>query len=130
MVKLSNKAIIYSALLVLLFIAAASCGYYSFSGSGLKGTGSVAVPLFENQTQEYGIRESLKIINQYFFNTHEGIGSTQKGDAMLYFSEFHKSWRKIYAYNRVVEERKKRSGGDKIDIFGDIGEEFEVSDEL
>jgi hypothetical protein len=36
-----------------------SCGPYSFTGSGLPGIKTIAVPLFENQTQEYGIREEL-----------------------------------------------------------------------
>jgi len=36
------------------------------------------------------IRNSLKIVNQYFFNTHKDIGFTQKGDTTPYFSEFHK----------------------------------------
>lgn len=38
------------------------------------------------------IRNSLKVINQYFFNTHKDIGFTQKGDTTPYFSEFHKLW--------------------------------------
>jgi hypothetical protein len=42
---------------LLLFIS--GCGVYSFSGSGLSGVNTIAVPLFDNQTQEYGIRESL-----------------------------------------------------------------------
>ncbi|MDH4221924.1 MAG: LPS assembly lipoprotein LptE [candidate division Zixibacteria bacterium] len=36
-----------------------SCGPYSFTGSGLPGIKTIAIPLFENQTQEYGIREEL-----------------------------------------------------------------------
>lgn len=85
MVKLSNKAIIYSALLVLLFVAAASCGYYSFSGSGLKGTGSVAVPLFENQTQEYGIRESLtqKVVDAYVQDNTLKVVNEKIADSIL-----------------------------------------------
>ena len=35
------------------------CGPYSFSGSTLKGVKSIAVPLFDNQTTQYGIREEL-----------------------------------------------------------------------
>jgi hypothetical protein len=41
----------------LLFIS--GCGVYSFSGSGLSGVNTIAVPLFDDQTGEYGIREAL-----------------------------------------------------------------------
>jgi hypothetical protein len=43
-------------ILLAIFI---SCGPYSFSGSALKGLDTVAVPLFENQTTQYGLREDL-----------------------------------------------------------------------
>jgi hypothetical protein len=42
---------------LLLFIS--GCGVYSFSGSSIPGIKTIAVPLFDNQTQEYGIRENL-----------------------------------------------------------------------
>ncbi len=42
-----------------LLFSVSGCGVYSFSGSGLSGINTVAVPLFDNQTQEYGIREAL-----------------------------------------------------------------------
>jgi len=42
---------------LLLFIS--GCGVYSFSGSSLPGIKTIAVPLFDNQTEEYGIRENL-----------------------------------------------------------------------
>jgi hypothetical protein len=42
---------------LLFFIA--GCGVYSFSGSSIPGVKTIAVPLFDNQTQEYGIRENL-----------------------------------------------------------------------
>ncbi|PJA29858.1 MAG: hypothetical protein CO189_01150 [candidate division Zixibacteria bacterium CG_4_9_14_3_um_filter_46_8] len=37
------------------------CGFYTFSGAGLKGIKTVAVPLFDNQTTEYGLREDLAV---------------------------------------------------------------------
>ena len=41
-------------------LTAVGCGVYSFSGSGLPShIKTVAVPLFGNQTTEYGIRENL-----------------------------------------------------------------------
>ena len=45
---------------LLCCLTAAGCGVYSFSGSGLPShIKTVAVPLFGNQTTEYGIREDL-----------------------------------------------------------------------
>jgi hypothetical protein len=35
------------------------CGVYSFSGSGVSGIKTIAIPLFDNQTEQYGIREDL-----------------------------------------------------------------------
>ncbi len=40
-----------------LFIS--GCGVYSFSGSRLSGIKTIAIPVFENQTQQYGIQEAL-----------------------------------------------------------------------
>jgi hypothetical protein len=46
----------YSAFLLILTSA---CGVYSFSGSGVSGIKTIAVPLFDNQTEQYGLREDL-----------------------------------------------------------------------
>ena len=45
--------------LTLLPFLISGCGVYSFSGSSVSGIKTIAVPLFDNQTQEYGIRESI-----------------------------------------------------------------------
>ena len=37
----------------------AGCGYYSFSGAVPGGVKTVAIPLFDNNTSEFGIREQL-----------------------------------------------------------------------
>jgi len=47
-------------ILPLLFIIGMSCGYYSFSGSTLPShIQTVAVPMFENKTSEFGVREDM-----------------------------------------------------------------------
>lgn len=46
-------------LLTLVPLLISGCGVYSFSGSSVSGIKTIAVPLFDNQTQEYGIRENL-----------------------------------------------------------------------
>ncbi len=46
------------------------------------------------------------------------------------FSEFHNSWKKYEAFDRVVEERRKRSRGNKdYSLYYDVGKEFGVSAE-
>jgi hypothetical protein len=46
--------------LVICSLAMVACGVYSFSGGGLPSRiKTVAVPLFGNQTTEYGIKEAL-----------------------------------------------------------------------
>lgn len=42
-----------------LLLLVSGCGVYSFSGSGLSGIKTIAIPFFDNQTQEYGLREAL-----------------------------------------------------------------------
>jgi len=42
-----------------LLLSISGCGVYSFSGSGLSGIKTIAIPVFDNQTGEYGIRETL-----------------------------------------------------------------------
>jgi hypothetical protein len=46
------------------------------------------------------------------------------------FSEFHDSWKKYEAFDRVMEERKRRKQGEKdVILYGDVGDEFGVSGE-
>ncbi|MSS73643.1 MAG: hypothetical protein EXS64_19465 [Candidatus Latescibacteria bacterium] len=44
---------------VLLLLILSGCGIYSTSGTGRAGGGTIAVPLFENSTVEFGINEVL-----------------------------------------------------------------------
>jgi hypothetical protein len=109
MVKSSNRAWIIFFLIPLFFTA--NCGYYSFSGSGLKGVNSVAVPLFENQTQEYGIRESLtqKVVDAYIQDNTLKVVNEKIADTVLsgtitgYLREAH-----TFDENENVKEYKVR----------------------
>lgn len=49
------QPLLCAALLLLL----SGCGVYSTSGAGRSGGGTVAIPLFENSTVEFGINEGL-----------------------------------------------------------------------
>lgn len=44
-----------------------SCGIYSFSGNLPGGVKSIAIPVFENQTAEFGIVETLtdEVVGQF-----------------------------------------------------------------
>ena len=50
------KLLCYS---IFLLLFTSGCGVYSFSGSGVSGIKTIAVPLFDNQTEQYGLREDL-----------------------------------------------------------------------
>jgi hypothetical protein len=60
----SNHSSLFTAYCLLataycLLLLISGCVVYSFSGSGVSGINTIAIPLFDNQTQEYGIRETL-----------------------------------------------------------------------
>ncbi|MCI0596119.1 MAG: LPS assembly lipoprotein LptE [candidate division Zixibacteria bacterium] len=57
MAKLKNR-VYWAALGALCPLILLSCGPYSFNPGG-SGAKSIAVPLFENQTTQFGVREAL-----------------------------------------------------------------------
>lgn len=61
------------------------CGYYSFSSSMTGEIKSIAVPLFENQTQEAGITEALTqgIIDGFIQDNSLKVTTQEKADAVL-----------------------------------------------
>ena len=67
----------------LLFLA---CGIYSFSGSGLPShIRTVAVPVFGNQTAEYGIKENLTdaVIDALVKDGHLRVAGRETADAIV-----------------------------------------------
>ena len=124
MEKLSNKAFISFILLIPLFVLT-NCGYYSTSGSGLKGISSVAIPIFEDQTQEYGLRETLtqKVVDAYVQDNTLKVVNQKNSDSILYgtitayFREAHtfdenenvKEYRvRIFVKANLEENKKKK----------------------
>lgn len=73
-------ATIYYLLATLL-----SCGPYSFTGSSLPGIKTIAIPLLENQTQEYGIREELteKLVQGFVQDNTLKVVNEKLADAVL-----------------------------------------------
>jgi hypothetical protein len=62
-----------------------SCGPYSFTGAGLPGIKTIAIPLFENQTEEYGIREELtnKLVLAFVQDNTLKVANERIADAVL-----------------------------------------------
>jgi hypothetical protein len=68
-----------------MLFSVSGCGVYSFSGSGLSGVNTIAIPLFDNQTQEYGIREALteKIANRFVQDNTLKVVNEKAADTIL-----------------------------------------------
>ncbi len=68
-----------------LLFSVSGCGVYSFSGSGLSGISTIAIPLFDNQTQEYGIREALteKIADRFVQDNTLKVVNEKTADSIL-----------------------------------------------
>ncbi|MGB2803550.1 MAG: LptE family protein [Candidatus Zixiibacteriota bacterium] len=68
-----------------LLLLTSGCGIYSFSGSGLSGIKTIAIPLFENETQEYGLREALteKIAERFVQDNTLKVVNERTADSIL-----------------------------------------------
>ena len=100
---MKNVAPIIIGLLLIL----CNCGIYTFSPSALGGIKTIAIPVFENQTTEYGLEELItQELNQAFVddNTLKVVPEGQN-DAVLQGAVTSYS-REAYTYdiNEQVEE--------------------------
>ena len=62
------------------------CGYYSFSGSSLPShIRTVAVPMFENKTSEFGVREDITdaVINRFTQDNSLKVTDRRSADSMV-----------------------------------------------
>lgn len=68
-----------------VLLPAGGCGPYSFSPSGHGAFKSIAVPLFENQSREYGIRELLTegVINGFIQDGTKTVVNEKRAEAVL-----------------------------------------------
>ncbi len=105
------KLVSLAAAMTLLF--AISCGVYTFSPSALSGIKSLAIPLFENQTPESGLREDLTDrLSQAFVDDNTlRVVPEGRADAVLRGSVISYS-REAYTYSEaeVVSEYIVRIG--------------------
>jgi hypothetical protein len=78
-----------SAVSCLLFAVSclllSSCGVYSLSGSGLSGIDTIAIPLFDNETQEYDLREALteKVAEMFVQDNTLKVVNERTADSIL-----------------------------------------------
>ena len=79
------RKILTPAAAFFLVIALVSCGYYSFSGSTLTGIETVYIPIFGNNTTEFGIEEKLTeaIIKAVNAERNLSVGERGTADALL-----------------------------------------------
>jgi len=79
------KRTIALALTILMFVVGGGCGVYKFSSSSTSGIESVAVPVFENESVEYGIAEDLTsgIIEGFVADNTLSVVARSRADAVL-----------------------------------------------
>lgn len=81
MIKMKNILLIF---VILLFIS--GCGYYSFSGSSLPPhLKTVAIPVFDDRTSEFGVRESIteQLIEEFTKDNSLKISDSRNSDSII-----------------------------------------------
>jgi len=74
-----------SILVIILALVLAGCGIYSFSGSMRSGIETIAVPVFENKSVEFGIAEELTsgVIDEFVSDNTLKVIPKSNADAIL-----------------------------------------------
>lgn len=74
---------LFSAWMLLFF---AGCGIYSFSGSVPSDLKTVAIPIFENQTAEFGLDQELtdEVVNTFTIDNTLKIVDLRNADSVIY----------------------------------------------
>ncbi|MFQ5772098.1 MAG: LptE family protein [bacterium] len=75
----------YFMILSLISILQYSCGPYSFSSSGATHIKTVAIPIFQDQTSEFGIKEKLTdaVINEFTRDNTLRITDRRHADSII-----------------------------------------------
>ena len=84
-IQFRHQILITILLIQLIFLF--SCGFYSFSGSSIPGhIKTIAIPLFEDQTSEFQIKEKLTdaVIDEITRDNSLKIVSEDQADAIVY----------------------------------------------
>ena len=87
-------------ILSLVVLLSISCGPYSFHGVSLPGISSIAIPLFQNQTAEYGLNDKLteKLVDRFVQDNILKVMDLKSADAVLY-GVVTKYQRRAYTYD-------------------------------
>jgi len=82
--RFNRLATIY--LLALVPVVISHCGYYSFSGSSLPANiRTIAIPMFENRTTEFGVREDITdaLINEFTQDNTLKVVDQRSADSII-----------------------------------------------
>lgn len=81
----SRQLMIATALLALAYFIHFSCGAYSFSSSGASHIATIAIPLFQDQTSEFGIKEKLtdEVVKEFTRDNTLRITDRRRADSLL-----------------------------------------------
>lgn len=76
---------IYCGALWSLWLVILACGPYSFSSSGAAHLKSVAIPIFQDQTSEFGVKEDLtnKVIEQFTRDNTLRVTDRRNADSVI-----------------------------------------------
>ncbi len=85
MIPASFRLPVVVAAAMALWLTAGGCGPYSFDPAGRQEYADVAIPLFENRTREYGIRELLTegVINGFIQDGTLPVVNERRAAAVL-----------------------------------------------
>ncbi len=80
-----GKTVNWYRTLVLAAVLATACGPYSFSGSSAPHIKSIAIPLFQDQTSEFGLKEKLtdEVTDQFTRDNTLSITDRRHADSLL-----------------------------------------------
>ena len=104
----NNKKIFFS-LIITIFLLQLECGFYSFSGSLAPHLKTVAVPLFENRTAEFGLSEELTdtVIDEFNQDNTLKIADRNSADILINGTIVRVDDRAgAYTQNEVVQDLK------------------------
>ncbi|RKY86495.1 hypothetical protein DRQ09_06105 [candidate division KSB1 bacterium] len=70
---------------IFLFILVMSCFHYSFTGTPTPGINSIAIPIFEDRSSEYRLKEKLNesLVNKFLKDNSLKITSIDKADGII-----------------------------------------------
>lgn len=89
MIYLFRKIVSFSFLSLIglstIILLQTGCGVYSFSSSGSTSIKSIAIPIFQDQTSEFGIRENLTdvVVNAFTRDNTLKVADRRNADSLL-----------------------------------------------